>query len=269
MITPLPRRRPAVGVEIAAHLERLIAVGELAPGARLPAERELAERLTVSRGSVREALGHLASKSLVERVQGRGTIVARVPEIATELHTGLDGTEKELADVAELRAVVEPRIAEFAALRATASDLPQLEEILRASSEALAVGESVRLDIEFHSALARASRNPLLATVNTLACSWTGDVRRRSHTTRRARRVSLEGHRAILAAVAARDGESARRAMAEHLGAVAALTRLATPGGRAQLRSVSTPDGRAPRRSVSTPDGRAPRRSVSTEESST
>jgi GntR family transcriptional regulator, transcriptional repressor for pyruvate dehydrogenase complex len=233
VITPLPRRRPAVGVEIAAHLERLIATGELAPGARIPAERELAERFAVSRGSVREALGHLESKSLVERVQGRGTLVTSVPAQVSELHAGLDETEKELADVAELRAVVEPRIAEFAALRATASDLLQMEEILRASNEALAVAESVRLDVEFHSALARASQNPLLATVNTLACSWTGDVRRRSHTTRRARRVSIEGHRTIHAAVRDRDGAAARRAMADHLSAVAALTRLATDGSDA------------------------------------
>lgn len=229
MISPLPRR-PGVGIEIAAHLERLIATGELAPGARIPPERALADRFAVSRGSVREALGHLETKSLVERVQGRGTVVADAPERVGELSAGLDETEKELADVAELRAVVEPRIAEFAALRATASDHLALEEILRASNEALAVTESVRLDVEFHSALARASQNPLLATVNTLACSWTGDVRRRSHTTRRARRVSIEGHRAIHAAVLARDGAAARQAMADHLTAVAALTRLATDG---------------------------------------
>ncbi|HEY1974848.1 MAG TPA: FCD domain-containing protein [Pseudonocardia sp.] len=228
-VPPLPRRRTrGVGVEIAAHLEGLIAVGELAAGTRLPSERELAESLAVSRGSVRDALGHLESKCLIERVHGRGTVVALPPPQVGELHSGLTATEKELADVAELRAVVEPRIAEFAALRATASDLLQLEEILFSSSEGLAAAESLRLDIEFHSALARASQNPLLATVNTLACSWTGDVRRRSHTTRQARRISLEGHRAIYAAVQARDGAAAARAMTEHLGAVAALTKMAT-----------------------------------------
>jgi GntR family transcriptional repressor for pyruvate dehydrogenase complex len=228
-VPPLPRRRTrGVGVEIAAHLERLIAVGELAPGTRLPAERELAESLAVSRGSIRDALGHLESKSLVERVHGRGTVVAMPPPRVAELYTGLAGTDKELADVAELRAVVEPRIAEFAALRATASDLLQLEEILLRSNEELSAAESLRLDVEFHSALARASGNPLLATVNTVACSWTGDVRRRSHTTRRARRMSLDGHRAIYAAVRARDGVAAGRAMTDHLTDVAVLTRTAT-----------------------------------------
>lgn len=230
----LPRRAHGVGIEIAAHLERLIATGELASGARLPAERELAESFAVSRGSVRDALGHLESKSLVERVQGRGTVVCLPPAHSGELYAGLDDTEKELADVAELRAVVEPRIAEFAALRATASDLLQMEDILSRSHDGLVPAESVRLDVEFHSTLARASRNPLLATVNTLASSWTPDVRRRSHTTRRARRVSVQGHRAILAAVSVRDGDAARQAMADHLDAVAALTRLATDseGGR-------------------------------------
>ncbi|MDT7744501.1 MAG: GntR family transcriptional regulator, transcriptional repressor for pyruvate dehydrogenase complex [Actinomycetota bacterium] len=244
-VPPLPRRRThGVGDEIAAHLERLIATGELTPGARLPAERELAGSLAVSRGSVREALGQLESKSLVERVQGRGTVVCLPPAQVGELHAGLDETEKELADVAELRAVVEPRIAEFAALRATPSDLLQLEDLLARSHEGLVTAESVRLDVEFHSALARASQNPLLATVNTLACSWTPDVRRRSHLTRRARRISVEGHRAIAVAVRARDGEAARRAMAEHLDAVAALTRLATDGA---------PDDSAPHEGESRP----------------
>lgn len=228
-VPPLPRRRTrGVGIEIASHLERLIAVGELAPGERLPAERDLAESLAVSRGSVRDALGHLEAKRLVERVHGRGTVVTPPPPQVAELYTGLADTAKELADVAELRTVVEPRIAEFAALRATDSDLLQLEEILRSAHEGLAAADSVRLDVEFHSALARASQNPLLATVNTLACSWTGDVRRRSHTTRRARRISLEGHRAIYTAVQARDAVAAGRAMTEHLTEVAALTRTAT-----------------------------------------
>jgi len=228
-VPPLSRPRSGgVSVEIAAHLERLIAAGELAPGARLPAERELATSLEVSRGSIREALQELGSKHLVERVQGRGTVVASVPPHVTALHRGLGETAQELADVAELRAVVEPRIAEFAALRATSSDLLQLAEILQATTDGILAAESLRLDVEFHSALARASQNPLLATVNTVACSWTGDVRRRSHTTRRARRISAHGHRAIFAAVRARDGAAASRAMVEHLGDVAALTRAAT-----------------------------------------
>ncbi|HEY2206728.1 MAG TPA: FCD domain-containing protein [Pseudonocardia sp.] len=228
-VPPLPRRRTqGVGVEIAAHLERLIAIGELASGTRLPAERELAGSLRVSRGSLREALRQLEAKSLVERVQGRGTVVVPAPPRVTELSRGFTDVAKELADVAELRSVVEPRIAEFAALRATPSDLLQLEEILHASHDGLMAAESLRLDIEFHSALARASQNPLLATVNTVACSWTGDVRRRSHTTRRARRISVEGHRAIFAAVLARDGAAAATAMGEHLADVAALTRAAT-----------------------------------------
>jgi DNA-binding FadR family transcriptional regulator len=67
------------------------------------------------------------------------------------------------------------------------------------------------MDIEFHSAPGRASQDPLLATVHTVACSWTPDVCRRSHLTRRARRISVEGHRAIVVAVRARGGEAARR----------------------------------------------------------
>ena len=220
-----------VGVELAAHLERLIAVGEFVPGGRLPAERDLAGSMRVSRASVREALQHLEARSLVERVHGRGTVVLEPPPQVAELDDGLTETARELADVAELREVVEPRIAEFAARRSTAVDLRRLEDLLAASHEDLPGADSLRLDQDFHATLARASQNPLLIAVNALATTWTADVRRHSHATRRARRVSIEGHGAVLEAVRARDGSAAATAMTRHLTDVAALIRHATATG--------------------------------------
>ncbi|GLL14953.1 GntR family transcriptional regulator [Pseudonocardia halophobica] len=226
----LPRLAPgafrgSVSTEISAHLEKLIAVGELRPGDRLPSERELAASLGVSRASLREAMHELEAKHLVERRPGRGTTVLPAPEHVQTLYSQLSDAEHQLRDVAELRGAIEPRLAELAAERATAANLVELENLLRNPVAEVAPEESLRLDLEFHMLIAAAAQNPLMSAINTLACSWTSSTRVLSHSTRYAREVSYLGHRAILAAVAAGNPAEARDAMARHLADVAALTR--------------------------------------------
>ena len=123
----------------------------------------------------------------------------------------------ELAQVAELRRIVEPQIAELAAQRATDLDLAQLDEILRESHAGLTADESLRLDVEFHRRLAVATGNPLLVGVCEAMNGLVHDVRLRSHWAREGRRNSIEGHRRLYAAVAARDSAAARREMNDHL----------------------------------------------------
>ncbi|GAB6896992.1 FadR/GntR family transcriptional regulator [Kineosporia succinea] len=224
----LPPRAPetqlgSVSSEISAHLEKLIAVGDLAPGDRLPSERDLAAALGVSRASLREAMHELEAKHLLERRPGRGTTVLPAPERVQALYSQLSDAEHQLRDVAELRETIEPRLAELAALRATPAHLAELENLLREPLSG--PRESLRLDLEFHLLLATASGNPLMSAVNTVVCSWTSATRLASHSTRYAREVSLLGHRAILEAVRAGDGPAARAAMTRHLADVAALTR--------------------------------------------
>lgn len=229
-VADLPRHLPdgfrgSVSSEISAHLEKLIAFGDLCPGDRLPSERELAGSLGVSRASVREAMHELAAKHLVERRPGRGTTVLPAPERVQTLYSRLSDSEHQLRDVAELRATIEPRLAELAAVRATPANLLELQDVLRHRVAEVPPEESLRLDLEFHVLLAAAAQNPLMSAINTLACSWTSATRVLSHSTRYAREVSYLGHRAILAAVAAGDGRHARDAMVRHLADVAELTR--------------------------------------------
>ncbi|MBF4620807.1 MULTISPECIES: FadR/GntR family transcriptional regulator [Clavibacter] len=219
---PGMRRSRNVPVELVAHLERLIATGELAPGTKLPAERELALSMSVSRSSLREAMHELESKHLVERTPGRGTIVMRPSDEVTRLR-GLAPDRMSADHVAELREVIEPRVAGFAALRATPANVLQLSDVLDRSSEDLRQAESLRLDVEFHLLLAQAAQNPLLSALCTMSSEWTGDVRAHSHATRRGRRISLRGHHAIHEAVAAHDVAGAQAAMAAHLADVREL----------------------------------------------
>lgn len=219
------RRASSVSVEISAHLEAMIATGRLAPGDRLPSERELAATFGVARASLRDAMRDLENKRLIERRPGRGTTVLHAPAAVQELYTQLSDAEHQLRDVAELRGTIEPRVAELAARRATNQNLIELEAVLKNPVAEVLPEESLQLDLEFHMLLAVAAGNPLLSAINTLACSWTSSSRVLSHSTRWAREVSYLGHRSILGAVSAGDSAAARDAMIKHLDDVEALTR--------------------------------------------
>jgi len=218
---PLIRRGRAVSGEVGAYLERLIR-SDLSPGDRLPAERELADSLNVSRTSVREALQELEQRRLIARAPGRGTTVLPPSDSVIEL-ASLQVADPEERDVTELRMVIEPQIADLAARRATDADLVRLEQILVASHAGLTPVESLELDVQFHRQLAASSRNPLLISLCDLTGSWIQVVRARSHQTRKGRRASVEGHRRIYDAVLAGDSVAANTAMTDHLADVARL----------------------------------------------
>ncbi|MVU77762.1 GntR family transcriptional regulator [Nocardia sp. ET3-3] len=216
-IPPLRRRVHSVSSEVAAHLEGLITSGELRAGDRLPPERELAANMNVSRSSLRQAMFELESKKLIERRQGRGSTVTEPGRHAGSLAEGLGGVETELGYALELRDLVEPRIAQLAALRAVESNLLSLDEVLTRCNESLSPAESLRLDIEFHTLLAHAAQNPLLVTLCTMTTEWTRRTRTLSHRSRHGRRLSLAGHHRIYEAVAVHDGAGAAAAMEQHL----------------------------------------------------
>lgn len=220
---PVLRKTSSMSAEVAAYLEREIASRGLEPGDKLPTERELAATLSVSRATVRSALQDLESKHLLERTQGRGTIVAAPPAEVSELYARLANVESAQQDVAEMRGAIEPLVAELAALRSSAADLIQLQDVLAGSNEHLSPEEALRLDIQFHTLVAQAARNQLMTTVLTMTSSWTSEVRLRSHSTLEGRQLSIEGHRHILDAIQARDAAAAGVAMREHLADVAIL----------------------------------------------
>jgi len=219
-ISPPPLRAVTISDSLAAHLEGLIVSGELAPGSRLPSERDLAARWGVSRSSVREALQELCAKRLVDRSPGRGTVVR---ETSDDVRALLGLGDHEPDDAAELRLVIEPQIAALAAERATRSAIVTLDETLRRADASQSAERSVELDQEFHLLLAQATGNPLLSTMLGLANTWTLDHRRQSHRTRRARQESIEGHALILQAVVAGDAAAASQAMSAHLASVRQL----------------------------------------------
>lgn len=216
-IGPMPRHGASIADDVARHLKRLIVTGAFPNGGRLPAERALAAELGVSRAALREALQQLQSAGLVHSQQGSGTRVTHDPSSSARLVAHLSQEERDFAESAELRAVVEPQIARLAAKRATPSTVTEMRRILDSSAAELDVEASMSLDIEFHLAVAETAGNSLLSSLSGLTASWTISERAYSHLQPRGRDVSRRGHARILAAIESGDADAAERAMAVHL----------------------------------------------------
>jgi DNA-binding FadR family transcriptional regulator len=205
--------------QIAEQLSKLIGSGEFAEGTRLPSERELAAQLGVSRPSVREALIALEVAGKVDVRVGAGIFVsARRPTAVADPTSEGQGP----FELLRARWLVEGEIAMAAAHNAMPEDL----EVVRAAVAEMQQRQRQRRDPEvadrdFHLGIAKATHNSaLVSVVRTLWDQGRGDIwKRMEHhfQTPELRAAALRDHRAILAALEARDGRGARAAMRGHL----------------------------------------------------
>ena len=207
---------------LAQAIRSQIAEGALAPGARLPSEREIAERYRLSRNTVREALRELETVGLVYRRPGSGTYVSEEPSLAfsSSLTNGA-GTGDSMNHVMDLRLVIEPGIAKRAAIRAR-GQASKLRSILDAAAEEAARHKPSNaklrdLDVEFHAELARLSLNPLLTELLAMSNDLMAPSRADAFLTLERVRSSVTWHRRIFEAIMARDGDGAFNAMEQHL----------------------------------------------------
>ncbi|MEV4686793.1 FadR/GntR family transcriptional regulator [Microbacterium sp. LWH3-1.2] len=228
---PFARQGGSVADDVVRHLQRLIVTGVLAPGERLAPERSLAVELGVSRNALREALLRLELLGLLDRQQGRGTRVSTSLPLMATFTAHLEHDAAQFHDSAELRIVVEPQIARLAAGRIEADELDALTSLLQQSATTRDADESVRLDVAFHVAVARATRNALLASLSELTVAWTVEARVYSHLEDHGRQLSYAGHTRILRALQARDGDAAEAAMRVHLDEIAEVIEEARDSG--------------------------------------
>lgn len=199
-------------------LEQIIASGQLPPGARVPAERDLAAQLGVSRNSVREAVRELELKQLVERRSGRGTIVLNAQSDGhRNLLDDLATADRDVLEIMDFRLTIEPPIAAHAATRRTQGSLTRMARLLAEMERETRPDRVAELDREFHAAVARATHNRLLVRLGDVSSEWLRQSRREALQSRHRRAASLEGHRRIYEAVRAGDPDAAHTAMAEHI----------------------------------------------------
>jgi len=219
--------------QIADRLIADVRAGRLLPGERLPGERELAQQLGVGRASVREALGYLQVRGVVETRRGAGSFVSRdaadALADADPAPPGLALTaDAGPAAVLEAREVVEPGMAALAARSATAGDVERLHALLDRMAGACDPGDPDQrrvwsdADRDFHRAIATATGNPVLAAVGAhLARVMDQPLwqRLRDDSTSVPGRTTLQlaEHRLIAAAIADGDAAAAETHLRQHL----------------------------------------------------
>ena len=208
--------------EIGLKLRQELIDGNYKVGDRLPPERDIAERLKISRTVVREALIMLELENLVEIKKGSGVYVLDIPSKS-------NGRKSVAADDAgpfemlQARQLLESNIAEFAATQATPGDIAKMRAALKLERKELTSGSSEYSgDEQFHLCIAEATQNTVL--VDMLKHSWERRENSQmwkklhSHVIDQAYREEwLEDHENILAAMQKKDPIAAKKAMWQHL----------------------------------------------------
>ncbi|MER7082717.1 transcriptional regulator, GntR family [Saccharopolyspora kobensis] len=201
-------RRSSVDEVIAALSEQL-AQGAWAPGERIPTEQDLVAELGVSRAVVREAVRALVQLGCLEARQGAGTFVVSAADPTPMLRQLRLAA---LRDVFEVQLAYDVQAARLAALRREDADVARLRELLDRRDRAASPEEFGAADVEFHSAVVDAARNPLLTEMY----RYLRERLRESLVALRADSALSEGgpeaHRALFDAISGRDPEAAARA---------------------------------------------------------
>lgn len=219
-------RRPRLYEEVAKQLQGMIGDGRLRPGDHLPPERELVRRFEVSRGSVRDAIRTLEVMGLVRSRQGEGTVVQSLSADALipPLSAALVPKRELVAELLEIRRIVEPAFAARAAAHATAEEVARMREVLRRQRQKTRRCEStIEEDSEFHYLVAMASGNSVVNRVVDVLMDLMRESRARSLQVDGRLERSLEGHTRVLSAIQRRSPRAAEIAMRRHLAEIEAL----------------------------------------------
>lgn len=196
------------------RIKQMIVSGDLAPGDRLPREADLAERLGLSRNSLREAVRALALIHVLDVRQGDGTYVTTLEpgllldamSFVVDLHR-----DHSVLEILQVRRILEPAATAMAAGRMPDEEVAGLGALLDSLPPVPSVDELVANDVEFHHRIAMASGNEVLCS---LLDSLSGSTQRarvwRGFTQEDAVVRTLAEHRAIHEAIASRDTDAAR-----------------------------------------------------------
>lgn len=213
-------RREKVYKDVLKQIKILIINRKLKTGDKLPPERELANRLEISRTSVREALRVLENNGLIEIKHGEGTFIKKgVIEFPQEAPISILQTKKKtILDLFETRKIIEPRIASLAALRANPKQISKIRHTLKLAKEKVEKGGTIyKQDSGFHLAVAEATGNEVLLRSMGNLLDLLREIREALLYLPEMPAKSLEGHRAILKAIEKGDSQLAEISMRAHL----------------------------------------------------
>ncbi len=200
--------------EVVDQVTELILQNRLQPGDRLPAERDLAQQLGVSRTAIREAIRALEEKGLVEVQQGAGTFVrSPSPEVVTEsLSLYFQTNVTRYLQLMDLREILDVEIASRLARKIETEDLERLRAHIRAMQESLDSPERfAKEDVAFHMDFYRAAKNEILLMIMQPVMDLLEEAMAASFEEPGSAESSLLLHQELVERIAARDPEGARQ----------------------------------------------------------
>lgn len=214
----------AVTDEAILRIKDMIVSGQLAPGARLPPEKELSEALGLSRSSLREAVKALEVIRVLDVRRGDGTYVTSLePRLLLEAMSFVVDLHQDdsVLEILAVRRMLEPAAAAQAAVTITPEQLAEVEATLESLAEDAGIEELVAHDIEFHRGIVAATGNAYLTS---LLDSLSGETLRariwRGITEGGSVPRTVDEHRAIVRALQHRDAELAQALMLAHVAGV-------------------------------------------------
>ena len=218
MLRSIKKTEKLLPEQVSEQITNLITQRQLRAGEKLPNEFELAEKLAVGRGTIREAIKILVSKNVVEIRRGCGTFVCSRPGVVDDpLGFAFICDKKKLAlDLCEVRLMIEPEIAFLAAQRAKKEEVEELQKI----ADEVAVlcqnqEQHMEKDIEFHEQIAKLSKNNVVS--NLVPVIKQGIAVFIQVTDRALAMETVRTHQRIVDAIKEGNSQKAKEAMLEHL----------------------------------------------------
>jgi GntR family transcriptional repressor for pyruvate dehydrogenase complex len=213
-------RRQNLYEQVIEHLQDYIIRNALQPGDRLPTEGELAMRFGVGRQSVREAVKVLESRGIIETRPRKGSRLKKVStrHLADHLRFMLELDAVTVKEMAAARLAIEKALLPLAIEHADAEDFRRMERAVVRMRELTARGETFAdADLEFHQAIAAATRNRVLKGLGGMLHEFFAQLRSHIAPNEKAQRQSIEEHERIYDALRNRDLAAALHLMDEHL----------------------------------------------------
>jgi GntR family transcriptional repressor for pyruvate dehydrogenase complex len=207
-------------MQVVNHIRAMIEDGTLKPGEKIPPEREFAQKLKISRASLRTGIGYMAAMGIMKVRHGVGTFIAEGPPEIGKSSLGLLGALHGFKSwqMFEARLLLEGKMAALAAERGKEEHFTQLaEEVAEMYATVDDPEEYLIHDVRFHRTIAKASGNPILASLMETITSALYDGRRKTVSLTRSLRDSADVHREIYRAIRTRNSTEAQRLMERHI----------------------------------------------------
>ena len=205
--------------KVASDIKQMIIDKELKPGDKLPNELKLCESLSVARTTLREAIKTLVSSNILVIKRGRGTFVSERPGITKDpLGVSFMDDDNLLIHFFEVRLLVEPEMAEYAAERRSEEELENIRKAFEKVSDLISKEENhTEADIEFHNEIAKATKNPILQRIVPIINDGIVGGYEKTKNNPEASEVVMDHHKKIFEAIKSGDKKAAKEYMKEHI----------------------------------------------------